>query len=100
MTIQSFFECGRGTFRIVWRRLVGGTVSRAVQRDLSQPPQRSTGVPRAVAKISLVMTMDRIVLTFVASLVLLFLSATTLYVPRTADLLFHDRTVGVGGRVR
>lgn len=44
--------------------------------------------------------MGRIVLTFAASLVLMFLSAVTLYVPRTADLLYRDHTVGVGGRVR
>ena len=44
--------------------------------------------------------MDRILLAVVASAVLLLLGAVSLYVPKTADLMYHDRTVGVAGRNR
>ena len=44
--------------------------------------------------------MDRILLAIIASAVLLLLSAASLYVTKTADLMHHARTVGVAGRNR
>ena len=45
--------------------------------------------------------MDRILLAIIAAAVLLVLSAVSLYVPKTADLMmYHARTVGVAGRNR
>ena len=36
-------------------------------------------------------------LAIVASAVLLLLSAVSLYVPKTADLMYYARTVGIAG---
>ena len=41
--------------------------------------------------------MDRILLAFVASAVLLLFGAASLYVTNTADVRHHARTVGVAG---
>jgi hypothetical protein len=41
--------------------------------------------------------MDRIYLAIIASALLLLIGAAGLFVTRSADLVHHDRTVGVAG---